>query len=260
MNSNLIYILLVQKMVKSNFTRPGVDAAVRLSKMVTQNSTVWSDILQNYEFCLEEKGSKVLMKLDEQCNQISKKWHAMDTPYCTFDDLVHIIEWKFKRGKPRPLWKLIRSNKNDTVMNASTSAFKKMNDDDVIGAIDDLLVLRGVGIAASSAILSLYRPDMVVFMDDEVIECLYDGKREYTMKVFNQINSKCQTFSDILGNNWNPRKVGLTLWTAARLSVSKSKTSKRDPTTVDAKAEDKGEHFSKEEQALIKRRRTSKMD
>jgi hypothetical protein len=196
------------------------------------------------------------MKLDEQCNQISEKWKSMDIPYCTFDDLVLIIEWKFKRGKPRPLWKLIRSNDNDSVINASRSAFKKMNNDDVKGAIDDLIVLRGIGIAASSAILSLYRPDLVVFMDDEVIECLYDGKREYTMKVFNIINSKCQEYSTVLGNSWNPRKVGLTLWTAARLSISKS--NKPDPTiiTTDVKTE-KGEHVSKEEKKSIKRRRVS---
>jgi hypothetical protein len=242
-------------MPKSNLTRPGVDASVRLSRMVSPNSTVWSEIFQNYQFCLKEKGSQVLIELEEQCNQISDKWQSMDVPYCSFDDLVYIIKWKFSRGKPRPLWKLIRSNNNDSVINASTAAFKKIDDDDdVKGAIDDLIVLRGIGVAAASAILCLYRPDLVVFMDDEVIECLYDGKRVYTMAVFNQINSKCQEFSVVLGNNWNPRKVGLALWTAARLSVSKSNMVDLTKITTDFKTEI-GEQISVEEQTSRKRRR-----
>lgn len=242
-------------MMKSNFTRPGVDASVRLSRMVSPNSTIWSQIFQNYQFCLKEKGSEALIELEDQCNQISDKWQNMDVPYCSFDDLVHIIEWKFSRGKPRPLWKLIRSNNNDAVVKASTAAFKKISDDDDIkGAIDDLIVLRGIGIAAASAILSLYKPDLVVFMDDEVIECLYDGKRVYTMTVFNQINSKCQEFSAVLGSNWNPRKVGLALWTAARLSVSNSNMVDLSKITTDFKTE-KGEQISVDEQTSRKRRR-----
>ena len=69
--------------------------------------------------------------------------------------------------------------------------------------------------AASSAILSFFRPDLFVFMDDEVIECLYDGKREYNLKVYGEINTKCKSIATQLGDDWTPRRVGRALWSAA---------------------------------------------
>lgn len=211
-------------MPNTNFTRPGVAAAVRLCKMTGQNSTVWESILNEYEFCLEEKGSKALLDLDRKCNEIADNWRTMDNPYCTFDDLTTVVEWKFKKGKPRPLWKLIRSNSTHDVEKASTAAFKAVDTmgNAIQSAIDELTVLRGIGVAAASAILSFYRPDKFTFMDDEVIECLYDGKREYTMKIYHDINNKCHKLSLTLGGDWTPRKIGQALWTAARLSISKS--------------------------------------
>lgn len=214
-------------MPKTSFTRPGVDAAVSLYKTSDQNSSVWECILNEYEFCLKEKGTTILLDLDRKCNAIAEKWHNMENPYCTFDDLTTIIEWKFKKGKPRPLWKLIKSNSNDAVEKASAIAFKKIDTSggDIQAAINELAILRGVGVATASAILSLYRPDRLVFMDDEVIECLYDGKREYTMKIYHDINNKCLQLSETLGDGWTPRKIGQALWTAARLSASKLKKS-----------------------------------
>ncbi|KAL7552611.1 hypothetical protein ACHAWF_015858 [Thalassiosira exigua] len=74
---------------------------------------------------------------------------------------------------------------------------------------------------------------MFAFMDDEVIECLYDGKRGYTLKIYAEVNDRCREIAAALneaGNGkggeggdassrWTPCRVGKALWTAATLSA-----------------------------------------
>lgn len=158
----------------------------------------------------------------------------------TSSELYQVVEWKFAKGKPRhALWKFLKANTEQTVKSCSRRAFAKVrhpssvntnNDDndededdiddegdDIKSAINELTNLKGVGPATASAILSLYRPDLFAFMDDEIIECLYLSKRGYTLKIYLEVNSKCREIARTLGRGWNGRRVGRALWTAAQL-------------------------------------------
>ncbi|KAL7523168.1 hypothetical protein ACHAXR_000051 [Thalassiosira sp. AJA248-18] len=93
--------------------------------------------------------------------------------------------------------------------------------------MNHLCELRGVGPATASAILCLYRPDIFAFMDDEVIECLYDGKRGYTLKIYLEVNERCREIATELNkarkndgtSEWTPCKVGKALWALATMSA-----------------------------------------
>jgi hypothetical protein len=177
----------------------------------------------------------------------------------TKEQLVDVIvEWKFLMGKPRnALRPLLQSNSDAAVISASRQAFATLDgipttngmiaaicdidncsssnyNSEIIKAMNHLCELRGVGPATASAILCLYRPDIFVFMADEVIECLYEGKRGYTNKIYMQINDRCRGIASQLniarqkmGNGttdpvivWTPCIVGEALWTVAILSAT----------------------------------------
>lgn len=213
------------------FSRPGVEAAVRLSEIT--DVVVWNKIERQYKNMLEFKGGAELLDLDLCCDEISRKWRrAVDNESdvsCTLEELETIMEWKFSKGKPRPLWKHIRSNSEHDVQEASNRAFAKVgytNDRHQLdeqkkrGAINEITVLKGIGPASASAILSLFCPEHFAFMDDEVIECLHPRKRAYSLKVYMDINARCQDLAKLLSEDWTPRRVGIALWTAAKLSAS----------------------------------------
>ncbi len=231
-------------------TRPGVEAAVRLTQI--REEKVWCAIEEQYMDMLHAKNGEELQSLDLTCEEMGSAWRREyqkneRIPYCTMEQLTTVIRWKFSKGKPRPLWKLINSNTKSSVKDASRKAFsiislvrKDVTGDDeeeedsssnkeekknqetsilVKRAIEEFSILKGIGPASATAFLSLYRPDLCIFMDDEVIECLYPGKRGYTVKIYNTINSKCLDLSKDLGECWTARRVGRALWTAARLSL-----------------------------------------
>ena len=73
-------------------------------------------------------------------------------------------------------------------------------------------------------------------MDDEIIECLYDKKRGYTLKIYMEVNERCVEIARMLndccssdegggkgggeGNElWTPANVGKALWTVATMSA-----------------------------------------
>jgi hypothetical protein len=218
------------------YTRPGVEAAVRLSKLIDKPA-IWTSIESKYNnmLLIKKKGNSELQELDAECEELGKKWRSMDknkdgNAFITCEELYQVMKWKFAKGKSRPLWKYINSNTEEDVRRHSKNSFSKLsstddndNDNDdsevVKEAIKELSNLKGLGAAGSSAILSLYKPDLFVFMDDEVIESLYSGKREYNMKVYIHINDKCKNIATQLGDGWNARRVGRALWTAATVSA-----------------------------------------
>lgn len=218
--------------------RPGVEASSRLSKIT--DISIWISIEKQYGEMLLQKGGKKLVDLDIACEEISIKWQQAVTrkkedAFCTCQDLYTIIEWKFATGKPRPLWKHIKSNSEETVRKVSKDAFDlihKAKCDDknlntVIGnAVDVLSQLKGIGPASASAVLSLFRPDLMVFMYDEILDCFL-GERKYTTAAYIKTNTICRDLvKDIGGGDgdfMNVRKVGQILWCAARLSLCKDK-------------------------------------
>ena len=246
---SFLSILSAFSMGKSH-TRPGVAAADRLAARTCEADVIlWKTVEARYDDMIACKGGDKLLELDSFCKGLSVKFRQTDHPLLSKAELLKVVEWKFGKGKPR--WALLghlNSNGDDAVKKASSDAFEKSCLGNISGAIKSLCELKGVGPATASAILSIHREDLFAFMDDEVIECLYDGKRGYTLKIYLDVNSQCAKLANILGSKeWSPRRVGRALWAAARVcaeggedltledcraSSSKAKTRKNAPPTT----------------------------
>eukprot|EP00578_Thalassiosira_sp_NH16_P013086 CAMPEP_0181122312 /NCGR_PEP_ID=MMETSP1071-20121207/25243_1 /TAXON_ID=35127 /ORGANISM="Thalassiosira sp., Strain NH16" /LENGTH=280 /DNA_ID=CAMNT_0023207267 /DNA_START=122 /DNA_END=964 /DNA_ORIENTATION=- len=222
------------------YTRPGVEAAARLVSLRPSSDHVgeWERAYSHYAAMIEAKGGAKLVALDKRRDDLAMTWAAKSACTMTKDQLLDvIIEWKFAKGKPRHALKpLLRSNSEASVVAAAKLAFDAAdaipkNDasgrhtNQISSAIKQLCVLNGVGPATASAILSIYRPDMFAFMDDEVIECLYDAKRGYTLKIYMEVNDRCREIasefnSDSGLSEWTPCSVGKALWAVATASAT----------------------------------------
>lgn len=246
-------------MSKSTYTRPGVAAAARLAALGSKTKvSLWEKIDARYKDMLKEKGGDKLVKLDNFCRDLSARLKEDSSPSISKDELLRLVDWKFAKGKPRwALVNLLKSNRPETVEKCAAAAFSRSNDGDISGAMKRLCELKGVGPATASALLSLHRDDLFAFMDDEVIECLYDGKRGYTLKIYLDVNKKCTEIAEKLGDDWSPRRVGRTLWTAARASVSGCDLTLSESTTASfEKKKRRGTISSKSGQAETGKRTT----
>ncbi len=268
---------------KSHWSRPGVEAAARLVSLpITPSSTStennvksWNTALSHYESIIKAKGNNSkLYQLDQERQLIAQQWRECtkkedeERSKMTKDQLLNvIIPWKFLKGKPRNALKpLLQSNKDEDVIKSSMLAFNfsdstivaaianttNKNDDkknnnnfkhSVEQAIQSLCQLVGVGPATASAVLSAYCPQSFAFMDDEVIECLYDAKRGYTLKIYMAVNERCVDIAEKLNEasssssssgssteeskTWTPADVAKALWTVATMSAMKDEDSLR---------------------------------
>ncbi len=202
---------------------------------------------------IRAKGNTQLYNLDQQRDCIAQQWKADSQMKqknnkrrsgMTKDELLNvIIPWKFLKGKPRNALKpLLQSNTEESVIKASILAFNHADDaittnnetqqqQQIQNAIQSLCQLSGVGPATASAILSASHPQLFAFMDDEVIECLYDAKRGYTAKIYGVVNERCRGIARELNEvacgegggsgEWTPADVGKALWAVATMSAKK---------------------------------------
>ena len=241
-----------------NYTRPGVEASARLAKI--RNTSIWDAIERQYGAMIEMKGGSKLRQLDATREALGKKLQSEKNPFLCTEDLFQVVEWKFGKGKPRhALWKHLKSIKDNELKEASRSAFQKAKEGDVKSAIEDLSKLSGVGPATASAVLSIYRPELFAFMDDEIIECLYDGKRGYTIKIYLDINSKCCEIADELGAEWSCSRVGRGLWTASRICATGGKDLTKDDQIKDAgDTDDNGDEKGSRNRSQRSRKQASK--
>lgn len=202
-------------------TRPGVEASRRLS--FTYDPKIWSNIDKQYKDMLSRKGGKKLTELETFCENLGTKLcisPSSSPPSLTVEEFESTIHWKFTKGKPRhALWKYLKSNSSQDIKTHSQNAFQCANSNNIKGAIEEFCKLKGVGPATASAYLSRYKPNLFVFMDDEVIETLYDKKRAYTISIYLHINEKCKEIAEKLEWCDDIARVGRTLWTASRISA-----------------------------------------
>ena len=214
------------------YSRPGVEAAVHLLSLPI-SSERWSKILDRYKDMLKKKGGKTLCDLDERRARLADSLN--DNKCITKTDLIDvIIPWKFAKGKPRHALKpLLNSNTDKSVENSSRRAIEiaasaitkpqNIQREQIKEAITTLCSLNGVGPATASAILSIFHPSLFAFMDDEIIEALYDGKRGYTFKIYEMVNEKCEEICTQLNTNgdkaWVRCEVGMSLWTVAAMKA-----------------------------------------
>ena len=241
-------------MPKRLWTRPGVAAAFRLSQRPNEPQ-VWAQTEAQYRDMLQAKGGDALLSLDDFCEALGKRLQSSKiTGGLTKEELLQVVEWKFAKGKARPaLRKHLQANSEAQVEQKTREGLEIASGTEESAekaAIEVISELRGVGPATASAILSLYCPDRFAFMDDEVIECLYDKKRDYRLSTYLSVNAKCQQLAATLG--WTPRRVGKALWTASRIVA----TGGEDLTANMTKAKSKGlEKVEETDSPKRKRRR-----
>ncbi|KAL9186647.1 hypothetical protein ACHAXT_005885 [Thalassiosira profunda] len=221
-----------------HYTRPGVEAAVQLVSLqpLSDHVAKWERAASSYPAMIKAKGGTKLVKLDKQRENWANKG---ESAVLTKDELLDVmIQWKFLKGKPRNALKpLLNANSDAAVVAAAQGAFEAakeipLNDESgeyneqITLAMKELCTLSGVGPATASAILCLHRPDVFAFMDDEVIEALYEGKRGYTLKIYLEVNDRCRDLATELNeasnrdNGWTPCKVGKALWAVATMSAT----------------------------------------
>ncbi|PWN18792.1 hypothetical protein BCV69DRAFT_300948 [Microstroma glucosiphilum] len=102
----------------------------------------------------------------------------------SLEDLKKCMTWKLARGKFRPtLLPLLSSNSPDLVANTTRQAFSQYaaTPAGALASLKTLCVLKGIGPATASLLLSLYSPETEAFMSDEALLCL-DCKVGYTEK------------------------------------------------------------------------------
>jgi hypothetical protein len=245
----------------ASYTRPGVAVAVRLAQGA-DDAKVWTRIAGQYDAMVadimltakNDNDKQSLVVLDRWCLQdLAPRLQTKPRRDVVFDkdDLVQVVQWKFRIGKARPaLWKHLRANTTVAIQTHVQAGLSTADEGDTKGALTEVSKLRGVGPATASAILSLSHPHLFCFMADEVIEALYDGKRGYTAAIYHDVNATCQALATRLG--WTPRAVGRALWTAARLSA----TGKEDGTATTAVVQGAIEKKEATTRRPAKRRRT----
>jgi hypothetical protein len=179
--------------------------------------TQWEEWESKYYEVLEKKGGEDLIILEDKKTDIEKKI-SNSCDFITKDDLMAIVNWKFKKGKPRfSLMKYLKNNQELEIEEKSKMAFSKASNGDIKGAIETLSELKGVGPATSSAVLSIYKPELFCFMDDELIEMFSPRKREYSLKTYLLVNRRCKEIAEEIGNGWTCYRIGRALWVSSKL-------------------------------------------
>nr|GMD96430.1 Ena/VASP-like protein [Ipomoea batatas] len=133
------------------------------------DSGLWKEALSSYDARIEALNKPNLLSLDAfYRNELPLLLRQRNpTPYLTTSDLTKLMQWKLTRGKWRPrLLDFVSSLDDAVVKSASQAAFQSLPD--VLKAVSELTVLKGVGPATASAVLAAYAPDVAPFMSDEV--------------------------------------------------------------------------------------------
>lgn len=233
--------------------RPGVAAAKRLS--LSSDCMLW-ELVESQLQCATPVA--VAQNGDAEFESLRSKFSG-DTAkrFLTKDELLVVMQWKFRVGKRRPaLLKHLHSNSEASVQTFSRAAIEKARDIssqryselDIKRALEPLTKLNGVGPATSSAVLSMIRPDIFCFMYDECIDTFLP-KRTYTMPVYLAVNKQCTRLSESLAG-WTPDRVARVLWIAARVS-----SSGKEDHTISEKDDDSKENTTNRKELSSRKRR-----
>ncbi|KAL0366312.1 UNVERIFIED_CONTAM: hypothetical protein Sradi_3521300 [Sesamum radiatum] len=149
----------------------------------SSDAALWREALGSYEAVIETLGKPDIISLDDfYRKELPNLLHQRDpNPYITTDELSRLMQWKLARGKWRPrLLSFVSSLDDVVVRDASAKAFASLPD--VSKAITELKVLKGVGPATASAVLSAYAPDVAPFMSDEAMVAVVGDSKDYSLK------------------------------------------------------------------------------
>ncbi|KAK9826454.1 hypothetical protein WJX81_000086 [Elliptochloris bilobata] len=160
-----------------------------------------------------------------------EKWYYAELPqivgkrgnkHVTGAELAKLMEWKLARSKWRPrLQAYVEALPAEAVVEASTAAFAALgpsaeNEAALKSAINALTVLKGVGPATASAVLSA-GDSAAPFMSDEALAML-GGSKAYTLKKYLELAAALQAKARELSpaeRVWTARDVERALFSAS---------------------------------------------
>jgi len=115
------------------------------------------------------------------------------TKELTYNDLIEIVEWKFREleGRRKRVLALISKNENAKIRSITKYAFSLDPSFDA-QKVDLLQTLQGVGVAISSVILTFYNPDEYCVFDVHVWRELFgeEPPNLYTTENYLKVLSK----------------------------------------------------------------------
>ena len=134
------------------------------------------------------------------------------TGYISQKQLSDVMKWKLKTGKWRPnLQKFVDALKDSEVKAASALSLKSLKSGDLKAALKELCVLKGVGPATATAVLSAAVPSRCAFMSDEALLAVLKSKN-YTVVEALELARKCSDHAKLLGAGWTANSVQRAVW------------------------------------------------
>ncbi|KAH8730085.1 hypothetical protein GQ44DRAFT_747095 [Phaeosphaeriaceae sp. PMI808] len=134
--------------------------------------SAFNGLLSRYSSAVPEK----LRELDTLRYEIIPTTVATrrDSAFLAIDEVEKLVEWKLKHGTFRPkLLQLVSSNDDETVQDTTSAAFRDLTAR--LPAVKTLSVLKGIGPATASLLLSVAAPASVPFFSDELFRwCMWD--------------------------------------------------------------------------------------
>ncbi|KAF8246483.1 hypothetical protein K440DRAFT_631961 [Wilcoxina mikolae CBS 423.85] len=159
----------------------------------------------------------------------------------TKPDLYRLVDCKRKRGKMRPILRLIESNDADFIVSTTTTAFSSP---DVQSSFTHLLSIKGVGPATASYVLAAHKPsEAPVFSDEAFRWVVHNGawntKINYDAKEYWDYYDKVGVIAKRLGleNKEDVERVGFVLGqeAAAASAVGKGNVASKGRKPVESK-------------------------
>lgn len=115
--------------------------------------------------------------------ELGRSVKSRDPQHITKEEYCKLVTWKLKRGKWRPrLQKFANETEDSHIRKVSSEAFGLLKKNDIKGAIQALVTIKGCGPATASAVLNAV-DSSVPFMSDELLIAVFEGAEKYTVKV-----------------------------------------------------------------------------
>jgi hypothetical protein len=149
----------------------------------------YSEIIE--KVAIKKKKNPLFIELD--------KFYRFELPesiqnkgYITLDQLSKIMQYKLLRGPMRPLLqKFIDDNDPENVKLITKKGITLLQEGMWLEGLKVFIDgLKGVGIATSSYIGALVRPDLCFIMSDEIISLFSYGKHSYTVPMYKKIQKE----------------------------------------------------------------------
>lgn len=196
---------------------------------LSNDKTAWQAHLDAYPLRISQLGKDRLPDLERLFTELGPKIRSRRVAHVTAIELVKIVEWKLTRGKWRPrLLDFAKAHNESTVVAATTTSFRRLDEGDIAAALSNLTKLKGIGPATASAILSAYAPEICPFMSDEAAAVALPGvKLKYNRQEYERLSAALCAKSEHLNSTeeaagedkathvWTASEVERALWSAA---------------------------------------------